>query len=258
MPADSSGPPDFLSYSLRFPAELDVRQVTAWLQALSGLLPGAFGRGGAPIVAVELWATAQYGFRYRLVVPPTHAGYVVRQLRTALPGVHVTPDEATEAPSWTVVVELGMRRGDRGLRVEPVALAASVLASLQGHGLRQREVLLLQWIFRPAVPVRPPRVKRSLRLGPYAALQSPGAPKDVIADQRTKLESVNFLGVVRIGVQADDAARAKHLLAGVRTAFRSAGTASNSLYERALPGSTSESLGEYPATLLVPAATHGR
>lgn len=137
---DAAPAPESLSYILRFPTELDAEQVTNWLHALSGLLPGSLGRlRGAPTVVCELWASAEQGFRYRLVVPRARADYLVGQLCAAVPGVRVTPTEASvfsyEQP-WTHVVELGMPGLKRTVRVEVVPLVSSLLASLQGFALR--------------------------------------------------------------------------------------------------------------------------
>ena len=230
--------PEFLSYILRFPAELEADQVTTWLHALSGLLPGGLGRlRGAPAVSLELLASAEYGFRYCLTVPRTKAEYVVGQLRTAVPGVRATPGDAKEKHTWTRVVELGTRRHERTVRVEPVPLVGSLLASLQGFALGRHEVVMMQWIIRPAVPERPPiqASPRPVRLGTYLALSPQAAVKDAVADKRVKLSSVNFLACLRIGVQAGSDERAGQLLGGIRAALTSTRTPQNTLYVRTSP-----------------------
>lgn len=239
--SERSEPDTLLSYSLVFPSELDSDQVVAWLQSLSGLLPGGMGRlWGAPSVVLELWATADHGFRYRLTVPQVQAAYVVGQLRAAVPGMRVTPTEDTNEQAWTRVVELGMRSPRRTLRVrEPGALAASLLASLQGFGLGRHEALLLQLVVRPAVPERPPaqQASRPVQFGALVTVSSNVEIKDATRDQRAKLEAGNYLCALRVGVQAGTDARAERLLAGVRAAFSSVRTADNSLYARAVPRS---------------------
>lgn len=238
MSTEMAPAPESLSYALRFPAELDAEHVMTWLHALSGLLPGALGRlRGAPAVVLELWASADHGFRYRLTVPRARAEYIVGQLRTAVPGVRVTPDDVQAKPTWTRVAELGLRRVQRTVRVEPVPLAGSLLASLQGFALGCREVIVMQCIIRPAVPERPPTqsVARPVRLGPMLAFSPQVAVKDAVADTRQKLSAVNFLGCVRIGVQAGSDERAGQLLAGIRAALTSTRTPANALYVRAAP-----------------------
>jgi len=232
---------EVIPYTLRFPAELDSEQVTVWLHALSGLLPGALGRfRGVPTIVLELRASAEHGFQYQLTAPRTRADFIVGQLRAAMPGIRVTPDEipgCAPAHAWTRVVELGMRRMQRTVRVEPVPLASSLLASLQGFALGRHEVILVQWIIRPAVPERPPTqaTARPVRLGSYLAFSPQVAANDAVADQRAKLQAVNFLGVLRIGVQAGSETRAGELLAGVRAALTSVQTTANSFHVRAMP-----------------------
>jgi hypothetical protein len=230
--------PEIVSYTLRFPSELDADQVTAWLHSLSGLLPGPVGRlWGAPSIVFELCASAEHGFQYRIAVPRRRAEYVVGQLRVQLPGVRVTPEKkvgvSATASSWTQVVELGMRKLDRGLRVDAAPLAGSVLASLQGFALHRGEVALMQWVLRPAVPEAPPaqQAARPVRVGLLSV--SPHVPvRDAVADQRAKLSAVNFLAVLRVGVKAGSEARAEQLLGYVRAALRSTSTTANGLYVR--------------------------
>lgn len=240
--------PKTLSYTLRFPSDLDADQIGAWLHSLSGLLPGPLGRlFNVPSVVLELRASAEHGFQYRLVAPRSRADYVVGQLRAQLPGVRVTPEEdvfkETEtgknttviaAPSaWTKVIELGARKLDRSLRVEATPLVGSLLASLQGFALHRSEVLLMQWLIRPAVPETPPpqQAARPVRVGMLSV--SPHVPvRDALADQRAKAQSVNFLAVLRIGVQAGGEMRADQLLGQVRAALKSTSTSANGLYVR--------------------------
>jgi hypothetical protein len=264
MATEDRAEPEIVSYTLRFPSELDVDQVTAWLHSLSGLLPGPIGRlWGAPSVVLELRASAEHGFQYRLRVPRSHAEYVVGQLRAQLPGVRVTPEKdiakdtskntamlyknafegvfnesanmriSAPASSWTKVIELGMRKLDRSLRIESVPLVGSVLASMQGFALHRGEVVLVQWIVRPAVPETPPaqQAARPVRAGLLSV--SPHVPvRDAVADKRAKLSSVNFLAVLRVGVKAGSQAQAEQLLGHVRAALRSTSTTANGLYIR--------------------------
>jgi hypothetical protein len=238
MATAAASEPSVLSYTLRFPSELEAEHVMAWLHSLSGLLPGGLGRlGGAPPVVLEVRASAEQGFAYWLSVPGSRAEYVVGQLRTALPGVRVAPDDRAKDASgqpWTRVVELGMRKLDRSLRVEPVSLVGSMLASLQGFALHRSEMVLVQWIIRPAVPERLPEqqaARPALTGSIYSVL--PHVPlKDAVADQRAKLSAVNFLGVLRIGVRTRSEARAGQLLSGIRAALMSTRAGGNGLYVR--------------------------
>lgn len=207
------------SYSLTFPPELDTEQVVAWLHTLGGLLPGRVGRlYGVPVVVLEVSATAAHGLRYQLYVPSIRADYIIGQLRVALPGVHAVSVSADTSVGWNRVIEFGMRRLARTLHVEPAVLAASLLASLRGFGLRTGETIALQWVIRPATPERPPSLPPRTSRNRRSWLAPPPA-RDAVEDRRTKLTSVNFLGVLRVAVAARSDARVRQLLGDVRTAL---------------------------------------
>jgi hypothetical protein len=267
-------PPDSSSYILLFPTELDADQVTAWLHALAGMLPGGLGRFfGVPAIILELRASADQGFQYGIRVPRSRAEYVVGQLRTHLRGVRVTPEKDSvkeiekdvviakkaaindSSSDWTRVIEVGMHRLTRTLRVEPVPLVGSLLASLQGFALHRGEVVLMQWIIRPAVPERSPQQQsvRPIRAGSFL-MPLPQVPlKDAVADQRVKLAAVNFLACLRIGVRTGSEARAGQLFGGVRAALTSTRGANNALYVRpALQGRLHAALNSAQSPLLFP------
>lgn len=239
VPSRSSLNASSASYSLVFPAELSVDQVVAWLQAFSGTLPGGLARlWGAPHLTFELWATAEHGFRYRLTARRGQADYVVSQLRTALPGVRATPTVSITTQAWTRVAELGTRSHTRSLRISKAeTFSAVLLSSLRGLALRPRETVVLQVVVRPAIPELPPaaRAGRPAKMGALIVLPSGQRTKDAVLDQRRKLEEVNFLAAVRVGVYAATSERADHLLAGVRAAFGSVRTAANTIYMRSTP-----------------------
>lgn len=227
------------SYDLTFPSGLTVKEVVAWLYALSGTLPSGLSRlWGAPTTVFELWATGDgRGFRYCLTAPWTYADYLVGQLRTLVPGTRVVPvTDESERWQWTRAVELGMRAPSRTLRiVEPESVSTSLLAAVQGVALRPGDTLLYQWVIRPAVPEHPPQPLRrgeARSSGPFGSLMSQLPTKDQIADQRAKLDGVTFLGVLRIGVRTVTTARAGELLDAVRAALLSTQTAANTLHAR--------------------------
>lgn len=288
---DSEAPqPASLAYVLRFPAELAADQALAWLHALSGLLPGHLGRFfGVPTVVFELRASAARGFEYRLLVPRSRADYVVGQLRTAVPGIRVTPEKdalftnstvnstsdaitstmktavkeanaeitgcSPSCSKWTRVAEFGMHRLTRTLRAEPLPVTSSVLASLQGFALHAGEVILLQVVLRPAVPERPPpqHAPRPVRAGLFFTVASHAPVKDAVADHRAKLASVNFLAVLRVAVRAGSEARAGQLLESVQTALKSTRTSSNTLYVRtARQGKLRRAIDDAKVPLLFP------
>lgn len=247
------------SYTLRFPSDIEAGQVTAWLHTLSGLLPGQIGRlFGAPMIVLEVRASSEHGFRYRLRAPRGRADYITGQLRTALPGIRVELDTAAARQAnrlWTQAAELGMRRLNRTLRVEPEPLVGSVLASLQGFALKSGEVILMQWIIRPAVPERPPeqQTARPVRMGSFLSVSPTVPQKDVVADQRAKLSSVNFLAVLRVGVYAGSDTRAAQLLGSIRSALKATSTTANGLYVRtALQGRVRAAIDGAKVPMLFP------
>ena len=288
---DQEPEPAFTTYTLRFPAELETSQVTAWLHSLSGMLPGLAGRFfGVPVVVIEVEASAAHGFQYRLRAPQGRADYVTAQLRAAVPGIRVEPEKvrhpeehkrkgapqnlwagvlgkpdvatgqgqppaSTAARGWTRVAELGMRQMTRSLRVEPEPLSSSVLASLMGFALYADEIVLLQWVIRSAVPERVPQqqVARPVRMGSFFAGFPQVPQKDSVVDQRAKLSSVNFLAALRIGVRAGGEARAGQLLGQARAALKGTSTTANGLYARtALQRRLRKQLDEAKVPLLFP------
>lgn len=224
------------AYGLVFPAGLAPKQVVAWLHAVSGLPRTGSWRYRTNALVLELWATDR-GLRYRLKAPARSADYVVGQLRTLLPGIRATPADPETAHAWTRVVELAARTYTRTFRIpEPGVLAANLLAAAQG--LRRGETLLLQAVVLPAARQRPPapsRAPRPIRLGGAFFMQPAVPEKDSITDQRAKLAEVNLFAVLRVAVEAPTTARARHLLAGVKSVLASVRTADNGFHARLVP-----------------------
>lgn len=226
----------YRTYSLVFPGDLASSQVVQWVHAVSGTLRiGGWLFGSRRALVFELWSAGR-AITYRLRVPSAHARYVVDQLRTLIPGIRVSPEEAMPQPTWTRVVELGTRRLEHTLLVaDPEALAASVLASVQ---VGRSQTALLQWVVIPALPERPPEQRQAVRQRGrgylvVGDLTSPG--RDRIADRREKLSEPNVLGVLRVAVRAGSAESADQLLLSIRAALMSVRTADNSFYRRFVP-----------------------
>ncbi|MFG2730658.1 hypothetical protein [Streptomyces canus] len=129
-------------------------------------------------------------------------------------------------------MELGQTNPRRSLGiVNPKAISAGVLASLQGLG--RGEGLLLQWVVSPALRQRP-----SVEREDGMARRSMGHAlagrndRDRINDIRTKLSEPNFLGVLRVAVKAPNKVRGEHLLARMRASLQAVGGSSNRLKQR--------------------------
>jgi hypothetical protein len=233
-PAEETGP--IRSFELLFPADLSAKQVLPWVHALGGLLVSGPRRlFGVRSCVLELLAD-DHGLHYTLTAAATHADYLANLLRTHLPGVRVEPTSAETKQTWTIAVELGMRRHRQTLHVpDPASVSTSLLASLRE--IRRGECAVLQWVVTPALHERPPAQSRSsqMRLFGGRSIALPQPPSDRILDQRDKLDGPNLLGVLRVGIRASSEARAGHLLGSVRGALGSLRTVENSLQRRVVP-----------------------
>jgi hypothetical protein len=230
---------------LVFPVDLTAKPVISWLHTIGGLLPSGASRlfgSPWPVLVFELFSSSQ-GLTYRLRVPALHAAYVTTQLRTLIPGIRVTPTGTPTRPAApTRVVELGMRRLDRTVRVtEPAAVSASLLASLRSERLDQAEAIAMQWVIAPAVPERPPEPLSAMRFaGRRSVLLSElmttsQGTKDDLNDKRSKLSLTTVLAVVRLAAIARTDERARRILVPVRRALRSVQTPVNGFHRRLAP-----------------------
>jgi len=221
------------NYRLNFPSDLDADQVATWLTAVSGTLTTGLQRFvTVSSLLFEVEAT-EAGIQYRLVVPEGAADFLTGQLRTLVPGSTATPAGADgPAHQWTAAVELGQTNPRRSLgTVNPEAISASLLASLQGLG--RGEALLLQWVVSPALRQRPPQQREaSLMPGTAPRMFGGKVDRDQITDRRAKLSEPNFLAVLRVAVKASSKQRSGQLVSRVRTSLASLGHADNGLKKR--------------------------
>jgi hypothetical protein len=105
------------TYRLAFPSDLDAERVLSWVRAFSGTLRGPrFQFTGAPSLCFEMWATNE-GIVHRLKVPWQHVEYILPQLHSLVPGIHVTPeDNYPYSQHWTRAVEAKLTGTSRTLR----------------------------------------------------------------------------------------------------------------------------------------------
>jgi hypothetical protein len=217
-------------YRLNFPSDLDADQVTTWLTAVSGTLttgPRRLVNVSSLVLEVE---AGDCGISYRLVLPEETADFLTGQLRTLVPGSTATPAGADDAAhQWTAAVELGQTNPRRSLgTVNPEAISASLLASFQGLG--PGEAVLLQWVVSPALRQRPPQTAGELVVPGRRFASTPD--RDRINDVRTKLSEPNFLGVLRVAVNAPTKQRSDQLVSRIRASLASVGSSSNRLKQR--------------------------
>lgn len=225
-----------LSYRLSFPADLDAPALVTWLTSVSGTLrTGPSRLLGVPTLVFEVRADDR-GITHHLRVPREQAGFVVPQLRSLVPGMTVTPEDDEPPHLWSAAVELGQSNPARTLGISnPEAVSASVLATMQGLGRKER--LLLQWVVAPAVPERLPVQGGTVRSSRFSITGqllagNPGASRDEIADRRTKLSQPNYLGVLRVAAQARHQRAADALVGRVQASLASARTPDNRLRPR--------------------------
>ena len=229
-------------FTLHFPADLEPTQVANWLHTVGGILPSGVHRlFDSGFIVLENLAT-EWGISHRLRAPKDHAGFIVPQLRTLVPGINVTPAEAQEeAVQWTAAVELGQSNLSHMLHMPDLeAVSHRVLGSLQG--LQGGESLLIQYVLAPAVRQRPPAVTSAVKTTKFSIVgnlvQGVGdASKDEIADIRAKLSEPGFNGVIRIAAKAASTTRARLMVANVRKAFSSTGSEHNRIRRRQLVSS---------------------
>jgi hypothetical protein len=216
------------AYKLAFPADLDVERVVAWLHTTSGSLrPRMPHFTGVPTLVFELWST-ESGFTYRLMVPWQYSEYIVGQLRTLVPGIHVTPDDQYPRRRWTRAVEVGLQVPTRQLQIgTPSDVAQSLIKSSE---VTTGEAMVLQWIVTPAKRQHMP-IQRETRTHHRSAGQALRgnviANQDEVNDRRDKLKEPNMAAVLRVAAFANTPIRAKHLIMNVRRSFSaraSAGT----------------------------------
>lgn len=204
-----------VGYKLSFPADKTVEEYCTYLTALSGTLRAKYpGITGTPTIAFEMWAKNGV-IKHVMRVPWEYADYVVGQLRTLVPGIRVDPDLEPSHAVWVHSIELGIRNSHRELRINPKAISSSILAATQG--LRDDEVLMMQWVVAPA-PVRE-RPSKARKQGQQTSIFQSGGNPDAIEEQRSKLSEANMHAVLRIAAVGPTQVRAKHIMQNIRNAI---------------------------------------
>ena len=209
------------TYRLAFPSDLDAERVLSWVRAFSGTLRGPrFQFTGAPSLCFEMWATNE-GIVHRLKVPWQHVEYILPQLHSLVPGIHVTPeDNYPYNKHWTRAVEAKLTSTSRTLRIySPVDTSASLLASVAA--LEPGETVLLQWVVTPTPPKAAPIPDdaTSHKTNLWTVLNGNQANRDEVADRRKKLEEPNLVAVLRVAAIAETPVRADQLIHRVRASL---------------------------------------
>lgn len=210
------------TFKLTYPRGGTPDQALAFTRSLAGLLPSRWRRLiGSPSVVIESQADST-GIHHYLRLPAGSAEYVLAQLRAALPGVRI---EEADAPSIRprLARELRVSSRTHPLRTEdPAQSAAALLATLAP--LRADERVVVQWIVT-AAPQRPTSDLVALRDQPlgWASLfgrsEPVRVPAELVRGEREKRSEPPLYAVARIGIEAGEAARERHLLRRVLGAF---------------------------------------
>jgi hypothetical protein len=171
-----------------------------------------------------------------VLTPEGAAHYVTSQLRGLVPGVRVV--EHAGRPPVSYAVELRLSNGTRELYVGDLpAMAASLLASLQP--LQRGESITVQWLVAPAVssPLRGDGKGIASRTWNELVGRTDKPDPEILRAAREKISSPMFRAVGRVGVTANDPARARHLLWRVMGTLHSLRQPGVTLRRRWLPSS---------------------
>lgn len=206
---------------LRWPADVEAAQVEAALRALHGL--STPHRSGA-LVALALGT--RLGVEHFLAVPERRSTAVIHQLRQAIPGLLIEPNDQPgvlwSANRWEVWMST-RRRPLRG--ATPEATAAGLLAALSA--VRDDEVIGLAWTLGPvrhpiAVPTKAAVGHGEVFGGVVSELLWPGRQLDT--DARTALVQkqgeAGWRAAGRLLVKAQGVPRQLQLLQGLAGALR--------------------------------------
>ncbi|MEA9986268.1 type IV secretory system conjugative DNA transfer family protein [Subtercola sp. RTI3] len=170
-----------------------------------------------------------------MLVPRNEAEYIANQLRTQIPGLTVAEDTERPTLEWNYVLEVGMARPSRTLRITNAKdLSASLLASVQALG--EDETILTQWIVSPAKHEQLPSKQSAPVTHDFHVTQALTgkqlAQNDEIEDRRTKLSEHNFIALGRIATVAKDEKTAKNLAYRITKSLAGAHSHSNRFVTR--------------------------
>lgn len=219
---------------LRFSADAVAPAVADVLAAVMPPRLAWAGVTGTDVLVFEALAD-ETGIRHFITVPSGRVEHTTSQLHAALPGSRVRDATPRAAPTPTTATELMLTSSSLALRADVASSSRAVLAALQP--LRASEQLIVQWIAAPLVAVPRQAAGDSLgalavrALGVRRATARPAAVMD-----RTKAGAPLVWALGRIGAVAEDVARARQLVARVRSAYQVLAAPGVRLVGRRLPG----------------------
>jgi len=215
-----------------FPREVSPEQVVALWAGLSGCVGDAF--------TAEGHATSQ-GIVHRLIAPGGSADLLANQLRAAIPGTRLLPDDLPLECSWGS--ELRLTSASAPLRSdEPSATSRAILATLSGT---MSSGTIVQWTFTPkrTVPLlvpahgRRPSFEDRLSVGLTDRLRGRRTvfSSDELHRLTQKAKAPLFRASLRVGVSVADTGRTQ--VSPVLDALDSTRTSGVHFRKRLLPPS---------------------
>lgn len=140
-----------VAFELRLPRDLKPEAVSAWLTML------ASATHQRPVVLEIVGSVA--GIRHYLLVPEPQRSELLNQLRTALPGIRLTPadDYLTTLPTVRAAVELRLSNLARPLNDKRATAAVAALLSGLSGPFARGESVLVQWVLSGTRGARPRR-----------------------------------------------------------------------------------------------------
>ncbi len=188
---------DRCTFRVVFPREVRAEQVVALLTALSGSVGDTF--------VIEVSATSE-GIVHRLVAPVRSSEFLAYQMRAAIPGVRLLPDESS--PTCGSGCELRLTSHTVPLRSdEPAATSTAILASLSAAS---DAGVVVQWVITPKRHLPLLRVSRnhdpleSLLTDRINGRRTIGAA-DELRRRMEKAKTPLFHAALRVGI--DDQSR---------------------------------------------------
>jgi hypothetical protein len=147
--------------TVRFPRKVTIEQTLAVVRSIIGLGPGRGGLLGRTSVALEVVGTAQ-GITHRIRVSASATGYLIAQLRAAMPGVAVEVVETFTPEQCWRAIELRRLVTEADLAVaDAAAVSLTILAAVTD--LRPGEAVIWQLVLTGGLGPRPTEEEHSAR-----------------------------------------------------------------------------------------------
>lgn len=220
-----------VAYSLRFPRQLEVKDVQAFVSGLSGLLPPWWRRWlSCPYVSLEVHAQAERIEHY-LLAPADWAAQVENLLQASAPSIRY---QLVDPPVLRLQTgaEYRLSSFTRLLRVDADTLPAKLLSSLLP--LQQGERVVVQWLISPHGPVRPAPAEAAA--ASTAIIRPPTTDPEAVSSLKAKHAHALLLAAPRIALAAPSQHRALALLRRIETVWHETRAPGVHFRRRLVPG----------------------